>query len=549
MKHLNVEFMSMAGSYMAITKKTDDELRLCENLMLRSLHGISKNKNCWDVCEFIPYFQNSRKIDEINYFKSEISSKTESMKITFADENTLVVMLKNCGLCIDFKFKSKSDYLLRISDDVLIFNSYKSSTKYILKFVDVHIKNIEKDKMVLNAGDGYIFIKETFSNMDSPFDGKCNFEDYESNMKENFIEFSSKFISNENWEETLKYAHYIIWSSIVSPKWMIKNDTVLTSNYKFTCAWGFDSLFVLLGLIKYHPELAKQQLKNFMDSQDELGMIPGSLDDSSYRFNFAKPPGQGLFIKKILQISQLSLDEKKKIFYFLDRLTRYWLDKKDSNHDGICEYLHGNESCQDNSTQFDESGLVDSAELYGYILNNIDVLILLASELGHEQENQYWRNVLEAQKELLDYFIKDYHPVSRLSVNKKIIESQSVLPYMILLANEHLNQDLKNSYIEQLKNNFIGCCGITTEALNSSKFEEDGYFRGSVFPYEMLLVDAIEECGCHELAHQIAESYCICFKEQGSYECFNAKTGVGQREGSYTSTAAMFLYLFDKYIN
>lgn len=549
MEKLKIDFMSMSGSYMAVTKRTDEESRICGNFMLRSLHGMSKNRNCWDVCEFIPRFQYPKIKNEVGYFKSETASETESLKITFADENCIILNLKNSGLCIDFNFKSGSDYLIRLPEGSVVFNSYKTSTKYIISFKNMKLLSLKNDKMELTSENGMIYIKEIFSNMDSPFDGTISFEEYEERMKESFYRFSQNFRMNKSWQESLEYAQYVIWSSVVSPRGRIKNELVLTSNYKFTCAWGFDNLFAMIGLIKAHPELAKKQLKNFMEAQDETGMIPGSIDDASYRFSFAKPPAQGIFLKKMTKFSFLNLHEKREIFLFLDRLIRCWLDRKDCNRDGICEYLHGNESCQDNATQFDAHELVDSAELYGYILTDLDVLIMLAEELGYQKELEYWSEILRNQKSKLKYFVKDGLPVSKLTCTHEAIESQSILSYMILLAHEHLDDELKKNIMNRIKECYLGCCGIATEALNSPKYQDDGYFRGSVFPYEMLLVDALEECGEKKLAKELAEAYCNCFKREGSYECFNSKTGEGQRECGYTSTAALFLYLFDKYID
>lgn len=37
------------------------------------------------------------------------------------------------------------------------------------------------------------------------------------------------------------------------------------------------------------------------DYQDEYGQIPGSLSDSTIRWNFTKPPIQGLFFSKMMK--------------------------------------------------------------------------------------------------------------------------------------------------------------------------------------------------------------------------------------------------------
>nr|WP_227005310.1 hypothetical protein [Companilactobacillus paralimentarius] len=58
----------------------------------------------------------------------------------------------------------------------------------------------------------------------------------------------------------------------------------------------------------------------------------------------------------------------------------------------------------------------------------------------------------------------------------------------------------------------------------------------------MIMYEALKDAGEIELAQKIADSFCKTVKTYGFAENFDAKTGVGLRDKSFSWTASAFLY-------
>jgi glycogen debranching enzyme len=83
--------------------------------------------------------------------------------------------------------------------------------------------------------------------------------------------------------------------------------------------------------------------------------------------------------------------------------------------------------------------------------------------------------------------------------------------------------------------------GVATERVDSAKYTDDGYWRGPVWaPSTMLVVEGLRACGADDLADDIAEGFCQACATNGFAENFDARTGAGLRDRTYTWTASAF---------
>ncbi|MFB7142669.1 trehalase family glycosidase [Gottfriedia sp. NPDC056225] len=109
-----------------------------------------------------------------------------------------------------------------------------------------------------------------------------------------------------------------------------------------------------------------------------------------------------------------------------------------------------------------------------------------------------------------DYFIEDNLPVAKITANREVIESYSILPLISIILGDRLPEEIK----EEIKENIIKLLsseryltqwGIATEAIDSPLYQNDAYWRGAIWaPTTLLIVDALEDCGKQELAMEIA---------------------------------------------
>ncbi|MBQ9036205.1 MAG: hypothetical protein IJ115_01915 [Erysipelotrichaceae bacterium] len=553
-----IDFFSYYGSYMSFRNNDG-------NLVMHTKHGMAKTTHIADVMTVNLLGEGEQKLD-LSFPMTSISKDDKVVNVTYSDESTVVFQgTAEAVVELDFAPVNQFDYAFRNKDETgnyYVVNSYKTFTKYIVysDSADIFLMNNYEDKnnlvcklVIRSREKAYTFrIQEVKHNMNRCLWDKTEFEKCVENTELVFDMFASGYrVSLPDWQDDVRYAAYILWSSVIKAEGLQKRDLVLASNHDLNCVWSFDAGFPMYGLVGIDNKLALNQIISFFEHQDEIGTIPGSMDDSNMRWMFMKPPGQGMFLRQLIKRYTLSYEEASILYNGIKKQIEFWQLYKDGNHDGICEYHHGNESCMDNATVFDFAGPIDSPDLTCYLVEAMDTLSILADTLGNWKISIYWKEQADilAQK-AIKYFVNDEGlPCVRESITGKEIKTKSIIPYTLLLLKDRLPLGLRKKWIGVLERDYMSDYGLSSEAKQSEKFEEDGYFRGSVFHYYTVpLVDNLYECGEMATAERIMMSYCFAFRKSGSYECFSALSGKGQHLPSFTSSAGAFLYFCEKYL-
>ena len=97
---------------------------------------------------------------------------------------------------------------------------------------------------------------------------------------------------------------------------------------------------------------------------------------------------------------------------------------------------------------------------------------------------------------------------------------------------------------ERLKNHHYSEYGLSSEALDSPLYEEDGYWRGPAWaPDQVIMTLALKSIGEEEFADRIAESYAKTIEDVGFFENISTVQKRGLRAKCYTWTAAAYLIL------
>jgi len=556
-----LDYFSNYGSYLSFKRKEND-------LIMHTKHGSAKMSHHSEV--FHISIDADQKTD-LAFPVSEIRSDSSRLGITFAGRKTAVLRAEGSGLevSLDLKPRSKYDYVFEIYEkgiSAFVVNSYSTLTKYLVYSADAQIgmeQNYEGDlyrypdqlisKLKIRSEKDVftLFIQEIEHNMEAIHLPERKFEEYAAETENRFHDFCKDFrIPKAEWKDDVEYAAYILFSSTIGKAGIQKRDLVVAANEMMNCVWAFDSGFPAYALAKTHSELALNQILAFYDFQDEEGCIPGSMEDSNLRWSFLKPPGQGMFLKRILSASEIKKEDLEYAYQGLKKQVAFWRNRKDMNQDGICEYHHGNESCLDNATIFDEGFPVDSPDLTAYLVEDLDCLSLIAEKLDRKEESRKWEKEADfLSQKALDFFVEDGLPYARKTPTGEKIVSDSIMPFTLLQLRKRIPEKLSKNWIKILEKEFLCEYGLASEKINSSKFEENGYFRGSVFHYYTVpLVDALADVSENDLAEKIAERYCRAFVRSGSSECFNPINGEGQHVPGFTSAAGTFLYFCEKYL-
>lgn len=568
---LSITDFSYFGSYMSLAfrKKGIDK-----GLYLKSLHGVSKSR--MESLKIIPVYRGiPEKHVEVNasYTALTIQSEHGTVSITFWNERKMVFSgegEKEFGIMFDTLplYNFEYNYLLGCPDSpYCIINSYKNLTRYLVYAEKGSVMLDQKTQIdttgscntgnnrslitIENDKDGrfYAVVQDIPTHNAVPDKKIPEFEILLAENRKRFSDFVEAFPElSSQYREMLVPAAYVLWSATVESQGNLKYPAIYSSVNAFPGVWSWDHCFVALALNQGHHKLAFQQMAVLFDLQDEYGQIPGSVSDSTLRWNFCKPPIHGYIFSIMVRDETFTKDELEKIYTWIKRQVEYYLKYKDSDGDSLCEYCHGNDSGQDNSTVFARQVPVESPDLTVYLIKAMELLECLAYRLDYQKAAEMWKKKADDMTDLcLSTFFKNGLPVPREAFSKEEISTQSLMPFLALMLGKRLPDNDKAKMISKLKSDFLTEWGLATEALKSPLYEEDAYWRGAIWaPVTLLIVEALEECGEQNLARDISNRFCHMVQLHGFAENFSARTGEGLRDKSFSWTAAVFLYLANK---
>ncbi|MFB4162246.1 amylo-alpha-1,6-glucosidase [Alteribacillus sp. JSM 102045] len=565
--------LSRYGSYMALKYQQNKE-SYKNGLYVNSSRGKArKHMNAMKIIPMVKGEPVAYKY-QADEFQISLYFSGGELHICFENENQILVkgVGKETGLCLDTQpvYNFEYNYLLGgQGQEYCIVNSYKNLTKYLIfspqgsvslqqnVFIDTTGSTNEADNLSTihitpekDADEFLCVIEDIPTHGAVPEDREYDFNRALEKTKNQFQEFLSKHpVVPENYQQTLADAAYLNWSCIVRPEGLLHREAMYMSNNNFPGVWSWDNAFNALALAGVDTKLAWDQIAVLFDHQDEQGQIPGSVSDSSIRWNFAKPPVHGLFILKMMEKMTLSPSQLETIYTQIEKQVQFYFHYKDSNRDEICEYHHGNDSGQDNSTVFKHTDIIDSPDLTAFLIKSIDMLAVIAGKLDKQEEKSYWEEEAKRLTQVFcDYFLVNDFPVARYTRNGEAIESKSILPLMSIILADKLPEKARNNIIDVIgSDRYLTEWGIASEALDSPDYEEDAYWRGPIWaPTTLLFIEALEECGEKELAAEVTKKFLELVKHNGFAENFHAETGEGLRDKAHTWTSSVFIHLASK---
>lgn len=564
--------LSFYGSYMALAFQEHEET-VKTGLYLNSLRG--KSRSHMNVLKLIPTVSGAPTNFEYIADYNQITIRFSGGEISICFDSDSKIMIKGTGEKVGLRLDTQPvynfeyNYLLgKKGSEYCMVNSYKNLTKFMIFCPsgsvalnqDVYMDskgstNEAENQSAIDIssvdGSGFLCVIEDLpTHGGKPAEHEYSFEQSLEKSRKAFDDYCSKLPeAAEKYKDTQINAAYINWSSFVKPEGYLKRDTMFVSNNYFLGTWSWDHCFNAIALAGVDNQLAWDQMAVLFDYQDELGQIPGSLSDSTIRWNFAKPPVHGWTYTKMMEKMDFSTEQLETIYRQIEKQVQFYLTYKDSNEDGIPEYHHGNDSGQDNSTVFRNANIIDSPDLTAFLIKDMDMLALVAEKLGKTEEKGYWEQESKRLTDLFcSYFLVDDLPAARVMSTGEVIESESFLPLMSLLIADKLPASARKKMVETIKSEkYTTKWGIASEAVDSSLYQDDAYWRGAIWaPTTLILIDALDRCGEKEAALSVSEKYCELVHQNGFAENFNALTGEGLRDPSFTWTASTFIYLAAK---
>lgn len=550
---------SRRGSFLTISPLFTE---INNDLFIRSVRGGDLNTNLGYLFKIELIDDKNNILNyEVDMYPNQLILKNESGFIKFAisDENFIIFHAEGVGL----KLTRKTDNY----DNCIELNNRYFSTNCTNNDLRI-ITYVDRGNMVLNAPwqeEKSKYISIDFHTKDNLLYGiieefnksikikkyDISYNDVSDKSLEDFILWKNNSLKGlDKYKKGFDLANYITWSSLVPVAGKLLRPAMYMSKNWMLNIWSWDNCFNALALIENNPKLALDQLMLFFDYQDANGILPDFINDKYAYYAFTKPPIEGWLLKIFMDKNPnyLTLDILNTIYVKLSLWTNYWIECTDYDNSALPSYAHGNDAGWDNSTIFSEGGPLKSPDLLSFLIIQMDTLSVIADKINNKKEIDYWKEKSDVYlNKLIDYYWIDnkFKPIKTNQENSNI-KGDSLINYIPIILGKKLNNNILKNLYKDLKteNRFLTEYGLATESLQSSYYEDDGYWRGPIWaPSTMLIVYGLIESGYNEFALDLSNRFLKMANLSGMAENFDAKTGRALRDKSFTWTSSVFLYL------
>lgn len=348
-----------------------------------------------------------------------------------------------------------------------------------------------------------------------------------------------------------EFAWHMLWNQRIGKIGQITRPAILMSRHWMHCVWSWDACFSAIGIAGADPKLAWDQVLLHFDHQLPNGQLPDAVHDGHAAFGWVKPPVQGWTILQLLRElrPQDNAPYLVEAYEKLTKWTNWWYTCRDFDRDGVCSYLHGNDSGWDNATIFDGRQPVESPDLSAYLVLQCECLAELATRLGKPSEADTWsRRASDQLERMLEHLWDGDRFVARDQQDQIIDAPHSTILRIPIILGRRLPRQILDRLLKDLRadGRFVTEWGLATEAINSPHYEPDGYWRGPMWaPPIFMVFDGLCAAGEFCLAGELARRFCdTCAQEPvAMFENFDVTSGTGLRCKAYSWTAAVFVRL------
>ncbi|VUC37248.1 unnamed protein product [Clonostachys rosea] len=377
--------------------------------------------------------------------------------------------------------------------------------------------------------------------------GERSFETVKKEMSKEFDDFAFSLCpwSGNNLTETETLASYVTWTSMVRAEAKYTREAVLMSKLWMNKVWSWDHCFNALALASIDRQLALDQLAVIFDHQAPDGRLPDSVDWQNVEWGFTKPPIQGWALSRLLaQFPDMTDANIEPFYHATARSTHYWMESRRGDTSGLPFWAHGNDSGWDNATAFDTASTIVGPDLATYLLLQADCLLQIARRLGRDVESQKWTVLKDHLRTTLIAELWDGESfLLKNAITGETIKTTCLLQFMPLAAASHLPSDIVDKMVCGISKH-LSEWGLATEELASPHYESDGYWRGPIWaPSTYLIESGLRNANRVTLADKISLRFLHLCDKSGFAENFDAITGDGLRDLSYTWTSAVYLLM------
>jgi len=340
-------------------------------------------------------------------------------------------------------------------------------------------------------------------------------------------------------------------------------DCSVPAKSHFNFFWAWDTPFQTLGQSEWNLQLAKDNLTTQFAGQNSDGMIRMVIDDnlaSNFWPNLTQPPVQGWAIKKIAEMDGFTdIDWLNGVYEKSKKYLKFWEDNRDSDGDGLFEFVNGLETGWDDTPRFHCPkktnvcialiDTIDSVDLNSWLYIYYKSMEELAEKLGFEDDRKDFRDRAETLRKNISEKLWD--DGSGAFFDRELVSPDShefirvITPEIAFPLFAGAERDVKRvrRIIEEHILNpqeFWGDYPIPTVAYNSPEYDhdDDGYYwQGQIWLMTVYsTLTALYRYGYEEEAGELKKRVLdMMFNANpgGIHETYDALTGrIGWGAGS-----------------
>ncbi len=489
-----------------------------------------------------------------------ISAKQGTIRMTFDLGGQLRIVGNGVSLKLELPGGVFNDPL-SYSEDKWFLIAFRFESKFLFSKISGNLSYSRSVDENRKDGLDFIFSGENWEgSIDEssvayiPHGSYGSYEDCREHSRKEFIEYADKVCEGvpARFLDAARQAAYVNYTAQVTDD-LFKGRVMLMSKNWMNGTWTWDCQFNAVETASYDPEASWDNFASPFNYQHKTGMLPDVVWDHRYSDTYTKPPVHGWSLSHLRKAGILSTEQKRWAYEHLLNVVNAWYEYMDWDHDGICQYNHGNDSGWDNCTYFLCGAPIEGPDLSAYLTICWDELAAIADELGMHDAARSHREQADVQ---LDKLIKhswdgDHFHTYQSGTHNEMDDCDSLLPYLPIILGKRLPKEIFDKMASDLmeENRFLTPFGLATEHVNDRFYISDGYWRGPIWaPAMMFIIYGLANGGKTEFSEDLAERFCQNCAKEGFAENFDATSGTGLRDRAYTWTSSVFLILAKNYV-
>lgn len=410
------------------------------------------------------------------------------------------------------------------------------------------IQRVDQAGVMVSAGDGRALIHLKTEEIEAPYVAPVADVDRETAaIRDEWQPELAKLPAMAGpYADLAARAWHLLWSATVPADGNLPYDAVYMAKANMCALWSWDHCFNAMALAKGDWQRGLEQWLLPFAVQRPTGQLPDRFTATEATWITTKPPVHGWCLSHLLAGRTIDQDLAGRLYDHLERFTNWWFAFRDTDGDGVPNYVGGCCSGWDNSTAFDPGLCPETPDLSAFLVLQMDTLAELATRLGDLARASHWQRESEALlQRMYDHCWRDGSFVAPISGTHAVAgEGTSLLLCIPVVLGARLDAQKLDALEQRIRRDFLTNYGLATEMPASPLYQPDGYWRGPIWaPSTCLIVDGLLRAGRTELAREIARRFCAMVEQAGGfYENYDALTGKGLRDPGYTWSAAVALW-------